>query len=226
MKKIFALAVFCSMVTWGFAQNTFPSSGNVGIGTSTPDFPLEVEVPDNTNGIILGNSTGAKFFMKVNATGGGQLFVRNTGGADRIFLNANGQSFFMNTVGIGLNPVNNVNGYKLAVNGLIGSKEVQIENTSAIWPDYVFDEEYNLMSLEETKYFIEANKHLPNVPSAKEIETQGGSKVGETDVILLQKIEEITLHLIEQNEKIKELQSQVKALQKENQELSSKTIKK
>ena len=157
--------------------------------------------------------------MKVNASGGGQLFVRNNGGADKIFLNGNGQSFFMNTVGIGLNPTNNVNGYKLAVNGLIGSKEVQIENTSAIWPDYVFDKDYELMSLEETKLFITLNKHLPDVPSAKEIQEQGGSKVGETDIILLQKIEEITLHLIEQNEKIKELQEQVKLLKKENTSL-------
>lgn len=219
MKKIFALAVFCSMVTWGFAQNTFPSSGNVGIGTSTPDFPLEVEVPDNTNGIILGNSFGARFFMKVNEIGGGQLFVRSFDGHDRIFLNADGQSFFLNRVGIGLNPTSNPNNYMLAVNGLVGSKEVMIENSSSTWPDYVFAEDYELMPLNELAKFISTKKHLPNIPSANEIETQGGHKVGEINQKLLEKVEELTLYLIDQNQQIQELKDNVKQLAVENAEL-------
>lgn len=228
MKKVFSLALFCCLTVWSIAQtNIFPASGNVGIGTTSPDFPLEVEVPDNTNGIILGNSLGARFFMKVNEIGGGQLFVRSFDGHDKIFLNADGQSFFTDRVGIGVNLVfgNNPNNYLLAVNGLIGSKEVMIENTSSTWPDYVFDEEYSLMSLTEVKEFINKNKHLPNIPSAAEIMEQGGHKVGEINQKLLEKVEELTLYLIDQNDRLNSLESELINLKEENSKLKAKLNK-
>lgn len=225
MNRIFYLVLLCMITHWGFAQNVFPSTGDVGIGTNTPEFPLHVLVPDNTNGIILGNDSGARFFMKVNEIGGGQLFVRSYDGHDRIFLNADGQSFFINRVGIGLNPVSNPNNYMLAVNGVIGAKEMMIENTSSTWPDYVFDDGYRLMPIKELADFINQNKHLPNIPSAKDIEDQGGHQVGETARLLLEKVEELTLYLIEQNERIVELEGKVEAISKENVQLKKKLQK-
>ena len=64
------------------------------------------------------------------------------------------------------------------------------------WPDYVFAEGYKLRSLEETKAYIDTHKHLPEVPSAQEIE-ENGVALGEMNMLLLKKIEELTLHQIQ-----------------------------
>lgn len=91
----------------------------------------------------------------------------------------------------------------LAVNGNITCKEVEVTLTG--WSDYVFDEKYNLRSLEDVEHFIMTNGHLPDVPSAKEVESNG-FKLGEMDATLLKKIEELTLHVIELNKRIKTLE--------------------
>jgi hypothetical protein len=64
------------------------------------------------------------------------------------------------------------------------------------WPDYVFEPEYKLPSLLELEQYIKANKHLPEVPSAEQVK-ENGLSVGEMNAILLMKVEELTLHLIE-----------------------------
>jgi len=75
------------------------------------------------------------------------------------------------------------------------------------WPDYVFDKSYNLMPLSETEQYIQANGHLPNVPSAAEVEADGMS-VGEMNKVLLQKVEELTLYVIELQKQIDELKKE------------------
>jgi hypothetical protein len=70
------------------------------------------------------------------------------------------------------------------------------------------------MSLEETKAYIDANKHLPEVPSAKEME-KNGVQLGEMNMLLLKKVEELTLHLIEQNKKLQAQQSEIELLKKQ-----------
>ena len=87
----------------------------------------------------------------------------------------------------------------LSVNGKIRAQEVKVE--TANWPDYVFADGYQLPSLKETAEFIEKNKHLPGVPKATEIEKDGQS-LGEMNKILMRKVEELTLHLIEKDKKI------------------------
>jgi hypothetical protein len=94
---------------------------------------------------------------------------------------------------------------KLTVNGTIHSKEVKVD-LSVPAPDYVFEKEYKLPSLEEIKNYIDENKHLPDVPSAKEMEANG-VELGEMNMLLLKKVEEMTLYLIElkeENESSKE----------------------
>ncbi|MES2396672.1 MAG: hypothetical protein V4549_11745 [Bacteroidota bacterium] len=104
-------------------------------------------------------------------------------------------------VGIGTALVNNPNNYKLAVNGTIGAKAVKVEITSTTWPDFVFNKEYKLPTLKEIEQFIQQNGHLPEIPTAKEIETNGVD-IGDLLKLQMKKIEELTLYVIELNKKI------------------------
>lgn len=110
---------------------------------------------------------------------------------------------------------------KLTVKGTIRAEEVRIE--LGIAPDYVFEKyydgystlksEYKMPTLQEVEAYTKENKHLPEVPSAKEIK-ENGLKLGEMNAILLQKVEELTLYLIEQNKEIEKLKTKVDELSK------------
>ncbi len=114
-------------------------------------------------------------------------------------------------VGIGtVNPTE-----KLAVNGKIRAKEIKVE--TANWPDYVFEDDYPILSLAETEKYIQTNKHLPEMPSSTEAEANGIA-LGELNKLLLKKIEELTLHLIEKD---KQLLSQKEQLEKVRTELTT-----
>ena len=78
------------------------------------------------------------------------------------------------------------------------------------WPDYVFDNDYKLLSLSETKSFIDQHGHLPGIPSADEISTKEGFEVGEMQRLLLEKVEELTLHVISLQEEIDRLKNDTK----------------
>jgi hypothetical protein len=93
---------------------------------------------------------------------------------------------------------------KLDVNGDIRATEIRVEangNTA----DFVFDENYDLKELEEVEAFIKKNKHLPDIPSAEELEASGVN-LAEMNKLLLQKIEELTLYVIEKNKDVEELE--------------------
>ncbi|MGJ1364227.1 hypothetical protein [Sphingobacterium spiritivorum] len=95
---------------------------------------------------------------------------------------------------------------KLSVNGNIRAKEIKVE--TANWPDYVFEEDYQLTPLPEIETFIKTNKHLPDIPSAQKIAEEGLS-VGEMNKLMMKKIEELTLYLIEKDSIIKKQQQQL-----------------
>lgn len=101
-------------------------------------------------------------------------------------------------VGIGITSPQN----KLDVNGIIHSKEVKIDREG--WSDFVFTKEYNLPTLEQVEKHIVEKRHLENIPSEDEV-LKNGINLGEMNAKLLQKIEEMTLYIIEQNKKIIEL---------------------
>lgn len=110
-------------------------------------------------------------------------------------LGSNGTDIFYNNgsvlIGKDIFPA----GYKFGVAGKMIAEEVDIKlNTD--WPDYVFDESYSLRSLEQLDFFIKETGHLPEIPSAKEVK-ENGISIGEMQIRLLQKIEELTLYLIE-----------------------------
>ncbi len=110
--------------------------------------------------------------------------------------------------------MNNSPQYELDVAGTIRACEVLV-NLNGGWCDYVFDEKYKLTPIEEVEKFIKENRHLPDVPAEREV-MEKGINVGEMDAILLKKIEELTLYVIDQNKKIKSLTQQIKESQEEN----------
>ena len=111
--------------------------------------------------------------------------------ASKFTMRANGN------VGIGMeNPQ-----AKLAVDGNILAKEIKVKTDINV-PDYVFEPDYELTSLDDIEQFIQTNKHLPEIPSAKEIE-QNGLDLAEMNLLLLKKVEELTLYAIEQKDELK-----------------------
>ncbi|MEM7297865.1 MAG: hypothetical protein AAF391_06325 [Bacteroidota bacterium] len=103
---------------------------------------------------------------------------------------------------------------RLTVAGNVHAKEVKVSIDAGTGPDYVFEEDYNLRSLKETDDYIKENKHLPEVPSAKEMEASG-VQVGEMHMVLLKKIEELTLHTIAQQRMIEEQGKVIEEMKKE-----------
>ena len=108
----------------------------------------------------------------------------------------NGAGTYYNDGNVGIGTTNPTQ--KLSVNGTVQAKEVIVDSG---WSDFVFDESYKLKALSETEAFIKTEKHLPGIPSAKEVAKQGVS-VGEMQAKLLAKIEELTLHVIEQEKRL------------------------
>lgn len=119
---------------------------------------------------------------------------------DAVTINDNGK------VGIGTTQI--PDSFKLAVAGRIIAEEVVIKLQNTWWPDYVFKPDYNLMPLHQVEQFVTTNNHLPGIPSADEVQNDGIS-MGEMQNKLLQKIEELTLYIIEQQKQIDELKKQV-----------------
>jgi hypothetical protein len=131
----------------------------------------------------------------------GYHHYNGTGWYTNFSLDGYGNGFFQGSLGIGTTTPT----YKLSVNGTIGAKEIKV--TSSGWSDFVFEPDYDLPSLQEVETFIDQNGHLPDIPSAEEVKANGIS-LGEIDAKLLQKIEELTLYVIE--------------LKKENEDLKAK----
>jgi hypothetical protein len=112
-------------------------------------------------------------------------------------------------IGLGTSSTGN---HRLAVEGSIGAREIKVESSG--WSDFVFEKEYELLTLEEVEQHINENGHLPEIPSEAEV-TENGINLGEMNAKLLQKIEELTLYMIDINK-------QVQQLTLENQELKEK----
>ncbi len=204
------------------------SAGNIGIGTSNPNQNLEISsgLNDGTEAPVLrltskdinaiqdqllgeiqfyskdADSTHISSFIKAIAseTYGRQGYltfgttgVNRTDAVEKMRIDPNGN------VGIG---TTNPGTYKLAVEGQIGARSVKV--TQAAWADYVFAPSYQLMPLNEVEAYITQNQHLPNVPSAKEVE-ENGFVLEEMDAKLMEKIEELTLYTIQQQKSIENL---------------------
>lgn len=108
----------------------------------------------------------------------------------------------------------------LAVEGNILAKQIKVKTDITV-PDYVFEPDYNLKSLQETEDYVKINKHLPEMPSASEIGKKG-LDVAEMNLLLLKKIEELTLHLIENERKRNDLEKKMSTLEELLSKLQNK----
>lgn len=165
-----------------------------------------------TDGDIL-IETNRRLDMQSNA----DLFLRSneiymntdlgTGGAGftRLFINQAGQ--------VGIGTTNIPTGYCLAVDGQVIAERVRVR-LSQNWPDYVFAKDYELIPLGELKTHIEKNGHLPNLPNAEEV-AANGHDLGEIQIKLVEKLEELTLYILQQQEQMEQQQIQINELKEQ-----------
>ncbi|MCE7057178.1 hypothetical protein LZF95_21030 [Algoriphagus sp. AGSA1] len=252
-KVVYTFLCLVTSVSLGYAQtNLFPPSGNVGIGTTSPTAPLNIQrgtatsqYPSVTslgnvmqkldygdNSIELGVAAASnsrrmwilarhknytsygKYYGtlhlqpdigdKSNFRGIGIGYTVGTAVSIGTHLAVNGK------VGIGVSAPTEM----LEVNGTIKTKEVNVTATG--WPDYVFRSGYQLMPLSELEAFIQKNGHLPDVPTEAEV-MENGVNLAEMNVKLLEKVEELTLYVLELQRKSEEQDELIRKLIKQNQ---------
>ena len=205
--RMYLQARYYNGTAWGWRNNlVLSSSGKVGIGTTNPIAKLDVRSDGPaTYGVRLVNTSGNRLIsFYESSNGSGALAGYNSTNSNTLWLNGEGNSFLNGgNVGIGTTDPKN----KLSVNGTIWAKKVKVSLIDAA--DWVFEDDYDLRTLDEVEKYVKNNKHLPEIPSAEEFR-QNGLNVAEMDNKLLQKIEELTLYLIEQN---KQNQAQQKQLE-------------
>lgn len=179
-------------------------NGKVGIGNHTPNAKLDVKGHandySNYNFIVRDRFNNADF--KIRGTGQVEIGYQTT--------------------------IHNSSHYLLAVGGGAYFEEVKVQ-LKEDWPDYVFEDDFKLQDLSELETYIKNNKHLPGIPTAQEVKDNDGIELGEMNRLLLGKIEELTLYMIDQkrandlqSEEIEALKAQNKLLKEQNEYILSK----
>jgi hypothetical protein len=206
---------------------------NVGIGISSPQTLLHVagyHVQDiglmelrgaNEAYMTLRSWSGsdAGFYFYDNQTKKWVVDYKNDGSRFRFYSSTINEEVMtlsnQGYVGIGTTDPQS----KLAVNGTITTKEIEVQVGG--WPDFIFEDNYKLMPLNKLEEYIKKEKSLPGIPINKEA-IEEGIKLGEMQAKLLEKVEELTLYVIEQDKELTELKKEVGDLRKENKELRNK----
>jgi hypothetical protein len=214
-------------------QMVIDSSGNVGIGTTTPDAKLHI---DGSGGTLAG--TAAIEFSDGNSYGSRRWSISDGAGANTgdligklVFSVGSGSytaSPMRGTAVMVMSSGGNVGigtyypGYMLDVAGQIHCSEIITNNYD--WSDYVFKPTYKLASLSEVEGAIKRDGHLPGMPSAADVAAHG-LNMGEMQAKLLQKIEELTLHQIDEEKHQIDQEKRIEQLEKENAELRERAAK-
>lgn len=204
-----------------FGQYALPLTGGTLTGALNI---IRTDAQTANANLNLGTSDGHFTHFMASAGGGNYNDIVQAGDHAIIYSDGtyNSGSFtiapwFYGTAGLRMDNGGNVSigtafskGYKLAVNGPAIFTKAVVKNYSN-WPDYVFDSSYQLPSLDSVSTFIQANKHLPDMPSTATVE-KDGHDLGEVQKLLLKKVEELTLYVIEQNKVIIEQGKEIEKL--------------
>ncbi|TRX51635.1 hypothetical protein FNH22_24040 [Fulvivirga sp. M361] len=196
----------------GGSKMTLLTNGRLGVGTSSPSAFFEVNKASNDfwTAFIKNGGGNSKGLLISNGYGGNPanneptiLQLEDNDGAVRMKVQSNGK------VGIGTASPDS----RLTVKGDIHAEEVKVD-LSVPGPDYVFEEDYDLPTLKSVQNYIRENKHLPEVPSAQEME-KNGIDLGEMNMLLLKKVEELTLYILDINRKVQTIESENRELKQE-----------
>jgi len=213
MKLKFITSLLAFVPTFVCAQSGDP---NIELSLDAPAYGVNIRANfPGGNGIWargyrVSNQTGAENFIQFGSYG------NTTNGVSKAVYSFIGRGYdqtfmaFLPEGNIGIGTI--APKEKLSVNGKIRAHEVKVETSN--WPDYVFAPNYQLPRLSETEKFIQANGHLPGVPKAAEVEADG-IHLGEMNKILLKKIEEMTLQMIEFNKRMQKQEEIIKSLKHE-----------
>jgi hypothetical protein len=193
---------------------TSTNAGKIGIGTTNPIDKLTLD----EGNITLGNTTDQEYniiFRPGDNSWRSALvgYSSGTPANDYIGLQTKYGSirFITNSGNVGIGTTNPK--AKLSVNGTIISNEIKVLTDISQYPDYVFSDDYNLKPLKEVEKYIKENNHLPNIPKAEEVKE--GVALGEMNAKLLQKIEELTLYMIQMNKEIENLKEENRLLKEQ-----------
>lgn len=183
--------------------------GQMGLNVVPDELNTTLAVGEDENG-----NTGVELVQNDTRRGmfsfnGTNTFLTSSTGSLYVYRNSNYPMILHSNGDFSMGGPSKAFGYRLSVYG----KVIATEYTTlpiGDWPDYVFEKNYNLKPLKEVKEFIERNKHLPNIPAATQIEKEG-IQLGQMTKSLLEKVEELTLYVLQQQEQIDELKKQIQA---------------
>ena len=188
-----------TVIGYNSGRGITTGSGNTILGSNVTGLPAAI-----TNNIIISDGLGNQ---RINVDATGKVGINKMLPIEA--LDVSGNIYTNGKILIGTNGKNSGT-HSLAVNGSALFTKVVVKVTGE-WPDYIFDETFNPMPLKELENFINKNKHLPNVPAAKQV-IRDGVDIGETVSTLLKKVEELTLYVIAQNKKLEGQSAELKHL--------------